>query len=186
MASGPSASIAASTASSARRLAWTSEMTATRIAGAATLAVVAAIGVVLALLLWRTGVPSGLRLPHVDERAAFGPELVRRARRHERFLDWDRAAAALVALAAYAFAARRGRRLAPRLGLGSVNAGIVLGVVTFAVVWAATLPFALAAAWWERRHGVSRESYAAAAAASWGGLLATAAVVLVILALVLG
>jgi STE24 endopeptidase len=79
----------------------------------------------------------------------------------------------------------RGRALAPRLGLGSVNAGIVLGVLTLAVVWTATLPCALAATWWERRYGISRESYAAAVQAAWGRLLGTTTIVVVVLAIVL-
>ena len=44
---------------------------------------------VLAMLLWRTTVPSNLRLPHIDERAIFGAGLVRKAEHYERFLDWD-------------------------------------------------------------------------------------------------
>jgi STE24 endopeptidase len=81
---------------------------------------------------------------------------------------------------------RRGRALAPRLGLGPTNAGLVLGVVTFTVVWAATLPFAIAADWWERRHHVSREGYASVLAGASLRLLASTLVALVVLAVVLG
>jgi STE24 endopeptidase len=137
------------------------------------------------VLLWRTTVPAHLRLPRLDERAVFGAGLVHRAERYERFLDWDWVLATLAALTAYVLTARRARRLAAGLGLGRINAGIVLGVVTFALVWAAMLPFGLAAVWWERRHGVSRESYGAALAGAWGRLLGTTLVAVVALAIVL-
>jgi STE24 endopeptidase len=140
---------------------------------------------VLAVLLWRTTVPSGLRLPHLDERAIFGAGLVRRAEHYERFLDWDWVLGTLAALGAYVAMARRGRALAPRLELGNVNAGIVVGVVTFTVVWAATLPFALAAVWWEKRHDISRESYAEAIGSAWGRLIGTTVVAVIVLAIVL-
>ncbi len=139
----------------------------------------------LALLLWRTTVPSDLRLPHVNEDATFGAALVRDAQRYERFLDWDWVLSTLASLAAYAAMARRGAALAAKLRLGSVNAGLVVGVVTFTVVWAASLPFAVAAVWWERRHDIARESYAAALAAAWGRLIATTLVAVVVLAIVL-
>ena len=140
---------------------------------------------VLPMLLWRTTVPSNLRLPHLDERAIFGAGLVRKAEHYERFLDWDWVLGTLAALGAYVVMVRRGRALAPRLGLGNVNAGIVLGVVTFTVVWAATLPFTLADVWWERRHGISRESYAQAVGSAWGGLIGSIVVAVIVLAIVL-
>ena len=160
-------------------------MTATRIVRGATIAVGAAVWVVLAALLWRTTVPAHLRLPHLDERTVFGAGLVRSAQRYERFLDWDWVLGTFVALTAYAVMVQRGRSLAARLGLGNVNAGIVVGVVTFTVVWAARLPFALGAVWWEKRHGISRESYAAALVTAWERLLGTTLVAVVALAIVL-
>ena len=117
--------------------------------------------------------------------AIFGARLIHRAEHFEWFLDWDWVAATLVGLGAYAAMVPRGRALAPRLGLGGVNTGIVVGVLTFTMVWAATLPFAIAATWWERRYGISRQSYGAALAAAWGRLLATTVVVVILLAIVL-
>ncbi len=130
--------------------------------------------------------PHGLHLPRLDERSVFGAGLVRDARRYERFLDWDWVAATLASLAALAAMVRRGRVLAPRLGLGRVNAGIVLGVVTLTVIAAAALPFGLASNWWERRHGISREGYAGPVFTAWTTLLQTTLVAVVALALVLG
>jgi len=55
-------------------------MTATRIVRGATIAAAVALWIVAALFLWRTNVPDGLRLPHLDEDRLFGVDLVRRAR----------------------------------------------------------------------------------------------------------
>ena len=159
-------------------------MTATRIVRGATLAVAAAIWVALAALLWHTSVPS-LRLPSLDARAVFGAALVRRAERYERFLVWDGIAGTLATLVAYVLVARRARTLAARVGLRPVNTGIVLGMLTITVVWAVSLPFAIAGVWWERRHHTSRESYGGQLPAQWGRLLATAFMTLVLLGIVL-
>ena len=126
-----------------------------------------------------------LHFPRLDERAVFGAALVRRGQDFERFLVWDWLAGTLVALAGYAFVVVRARPLAQRLGLRPVNGGIVLGLLTITVVWAVSVPFALAATWWERRHGLSRESYAAALFAQWAQLLGLAFATLVLLGIVL-
>lgn len=138
-----------------------------------------------AALLWRTTVPH-LRLPHVDERRVFGAGVVHDAQRFERFLDWDWVVGTAIALGAYALMARRGRPLAGRLGLGPVNAGIIVGVVVLTVVWTVELPFQIAALWWERRHGISFESYASTVAAAWAQLIGRALIAVVALAIVIG
>src|SRR5262249_43119526 len=65
------------------------------------------------------------------------------------------------------------------------NAGIVVGVVTLTLVWAAALPFALADAWCERRHGISREGYVTTLTDAWLALLGRTIVAVVALAVVL-
>lgn len=159
-------------------------MTATRIVRGATLAVAVAIWVVLAALLWRTTVPS-LHLPSLDERGVFGAALVHRAQRYERFLVWNWVAGTLAALAAYVVVVRHAGTLAARIGLRPVNTGIVLGMLTITIVWAVSLPFALAGVWWDRRHGTSKESYGAQIPAQWGRLLTTALTTLLLLGIVL-
>jgi STE24 endopeptidase len=160
-------------------------MTATRIVRGATLVAAALVGVFLASLLWGTSVPAGLRLPHVDEGRTFGMALVRKARHFESVLDWTWVAGTLAVLLAYVIVVWRGRPLAARLGLRPVNAGIVLGLVTFTAVWAATLPFDILANWWERRHGISRESYGGVVLGAWVALLVMSAIAFVVLAIVL-
>jgi Zn-dependent protease with chaperone function len=159
-------------------------MTATRIVRGATLAVAVAIWVVLAALLWHTSVPS-LRLPQLDERTVFGSTLVRHAERYERFLVWDWVGGTVATLVAYISVARHARTLAARIGLRPVNTGIVLGMLTVTIVWAVSVPFAVAGVWWERRHHTVRESYGSQLPAQWGRLLATAFMTLVLLGIVL-
>ena len=160
-------------------------ITATRIARAATIAAAAALWAFAATRLWRTTVPSDLDPPNLRVTQVFGARLAHEAQHFERFLDWTWVAATLLSLCAYVLVIRRARALAPRLRLGRVNGGIILGVVALTVTWAAVLPPVVAAAWWERRHGVSRQSYAATVAGAWGRLVAVAFVATIALAIVL-
>lgn len=159
-------------------------MTATRIR-IATLAAATFAWIGAALILWRTKVPDDLRLPPLDERAIFSARLVERAVRYERFfyVEWWLATGA--SLAALIFMVRRGPRIAESLGLGRVNAGIILGTVTFTVLWTVSLPFAVVEAWWRRRHGLSTESYVQTLSSAWGTLLAQSLLAFVILAILL-
>jgi STE24 endopeptidase len=159
-------------------------MTATRIVRAATLAVGAAIWVVLAWLLWRTSVPA-LHLPQLDARSVFGAAHVRAGRRYDDFLVVNWALATLATLAAYLVVVRRAGRLAGKVGLRPVNTGIVLGLLALTAAWGAGVPFALAAAWWERRHGVSRAGYGTKLLGQWQALLGSSFAALVLLSLIL-
>jgi STE24 endopeptidase len=157
-------------------------MTATRIVRVATLAAGAVAWAVAGAVLWRTKVPDDLRLPSLNESRIFGVELVQDAQRYERFFYITWVLGTVAGLAALAWMVRRGPRIARSLGLGPVNAGIILGAVTLTVVWAVSLPFGLASEWWQRRHGISTESYAAALGVAWVGLLGTILVGLAVLA----
>ena len=161
-------------------------MTATRMARVATLPVAAAVWVAAALLLWRTKVPGNLHLPSLDERSIFGAALVRRAEHDERFFYVEWVLGTIVTVLVLVWMVRRGPRIARSLDLGPVNAGIILAAVTLTVVWAVSIPFDLASEWWQRRYGISRESYAQVIGSSWGGLLGTVSVVFIVLALLLG
>jgi STE24 endopeptidase len=157
-------------------------MTATRIVRAATLAAGAVVWAVAGAVLWRTKVPDDLRLPSLNETTIFGNELVHDSQRYERFLTNSWILGTVAGLAALVWMVRRGPRLARSLGLGPVNAGIILGAVTLTVVWAVSLPFGLATEWWQRRHGISTESYGSTLALAWVGLLGTILVGFVVLA----
>jgi STE24 endopeptidase len=157
-------------------------MTATRIVRVATLSVATVVWVLAAAALWRTKVPNHLQLPSLDENALFGATLVDRAERYERFLDVVWILGTIAGLVALALMARRGPRIARSLGLGRINAGIIVGAVTLTVVWAVSLPFGLATDWWQRRYGLSTQSYAQSLGSAWGALLVTILVGFVILA----
>jgi STE24 endopeptidase len=160
-------------------------MTATRITRVATLAVAALVWALLASVLWRTKVPGDLHLPRLDPQKVFGADAVRAGVRYERFLDYEWLLGTVVSLLALLVMVRRGPRLARSLGLGPVNAGLITGVVATTVVWAASLPFDMAAAWWARRHGISTESWATIVFTPWQGLLGTTFATTIVLALLL-
>ena len=83
-------------------------MTATRIARAATIPLAAALWLLAAWLLWRTRVPEGLRLPHVQADRLVAPGILARTRRHDAFLRVDFLLALLAQLLALAAVASEG------------------------------------------------------------------------------
>jgi len=115
----------------------------------------------------------------------FGAKAVHAGERYERFLDYDWLLRTLAGLGTLAWMVRRGPRLARSLGLGPVNTGIIVGVVVMTVVWAASIPFDLASEWWQRRHGISKESWATIILSPWQTLLASTFGILVVLAIFL-
>lgn len=127
--------------------------------GAAALAAVAVLWALAAHALWHSSVPSGLHLPHVDPRGVFSQSFLSTSASFERFLDVDAALAELTLLVVLALYAKWGHRLMRESAAGRIGTGMMLGMLGFAVLWLAEVPFGLAAVWWERRHGVSHEGY---------------------------
>jgi STE24 endopeptidase len=147
-------------------------MTATRIVRPATLAVVAVpVWALAAVLLWRTKVPGNLPAPSLEPRSVFGAGVVRDGERFDRFFEIEWLLGTLVGVVALVLMARRGPRFVRSLGLGPVNAGIVTAVLVGVVLWAVSIPFDLAAAWWSRRHGILQQSWPSIVLSPWGGLL---------------
>src|SRR6266567_6478364 len=118
-----------------------SEMTATRLAKAATLVVLAVGWAVAAWFLWQTSVPGNLRLPHVDVHDEFSASLLRRSARYDGLLRWEWVAATLVQLAALAGLALLGPRIARSFELGRVGTGVMVGAVVTTALWLVGLPF---------------------------------------------
>jgi STE24 endopeptidase len=114
---------------------------------------------VAARLLWPTTVPSSLHLPRLDPAGSFGKAYLARSASYERFLDVDALLARLALLAILCVYAKRGHRLMRESAAGPIGTGMMLGMLGFAIVWIAELPFGLVAVWWERRHHVSHQSY---------------------------
>ena len=138
-----------------------------------------------AVLLWRTTVPSELKPPSLDAGKVFGPEVEHAGVRFDRFFEIEWVLATLASVAALVLLARRGPRLVRSLRLGPVNAGIVTAVVISVVLWAVSLPFAIAAAWWSRSHDISQRSWAAIVFSPLGGLCRTTIVTTLVFAVVL-
>jgi STE24 endopeptidase len=104
-------------------------------------------------------VPSDLRLPHVAASSLFSRSFLRRSASYQSFLDLDRLLAEITLLITLGLYAWRGRRLMRESAAGRIGTGILLGMLGFAIVWIAELPFELAAVWWERRHHISHQGY---------------------------
>jgi len=116
-------------------------------------------------------VPSGLDLPAVHLR-------VPRADQYSRLPRWlwvGRTAAVLVVLAALVVA---GPWLARRL-----RYGVAVLLVVLAALWLVELPFGLVLHWWNRRYGLTRQSYLAWLVDPWLELIGV--VVVACLALLL-
>ena len=127
-----------------------SEMTATRIASVATLTLLVA-GVVLVLpWLWQTEVPGDLRLPEVRAEQVLDPEEVERRRDHARFLRLTALGALVAQFAGLLLLAGR----TPSVRGPALVRAAQLGALAGAAVYAAALPFRLAALWWQRREDV--------------------------------
>lgn len=144
--------------------------TATRVVGTAGLIALALLWAWAAHLLWRTTVPAGLRLPHIDPSGSFSASYLRRSSSYERLLDIDRLLGELTLIGVLVMYAGRGHRLMRESAAGRIGTGMMLGMLGFALAWLADVPFNLVAVWWERRHGVSHEGYAKAILTSFLGL----------------
>jgi STE24 endopeptidase len=161
-------------------------MTATRIVRPATIAVAAlAVWLLAAFFLLRTKVPGDLNPPRLDARTVFGADATRAGARFDRFFDYNWVLGTLTSLAVLGVYLVRGPRLARRLGLGPVNAGIITAVFITVVVWAVALPFDIAASWWSRRHDISQRSWSSIVFEPVGGLIQTTVATTIVIALVL-
>ncbi len=134
---------------------------ALRLTRPATLALL--VGVALwvwaAHVLWSSTVPASLHLPHLDASHYFSASFLRRSASYQRFLEIEGLLAWATLLAVLAVYARRGHRLMRESAAGRIGTGMLLGMLGFAIVWLAEVPFGLVAVWWERRHGVSHQGY---------------------------
>jgi STE24 endopeptidase len=137
--------------------------------------------------LWQTTVPSGLHLPKVDVRNFFTPKQLSDAASFERFLAIDGLLAQIAVVAVLVVYARGWQRFTKESAAGRIGTGLLLGMLAFAFVWMAQLPFGLAAVWWEHRHGVSKTGVIEYAVDSWfalgGQFLFVCAAIAIVMAL---
>jgi STE24 endopeptidase len=119
----------------------------------------AAAWLLTAYLLWPTDVPDDLKIQDVDEDRLFDPALLDRTERYELFLRWNGIASLAVLVVVLALYAWRGHRFARESAAGRIGTGMLLGMIGFALVWIAQLPFTLAGIWWQRRYGIVEAGY---------------------------
>jgi STE24 endopeptidase len=130
----------------------------------------AAVWVFAATRLWRTSVPAHLDLPRLSAHDYFTAPQLHDATSFERYLAIDALCAQIVLVAVLWLYARNWQRFAAESAAGRIGTGLLLGMLAFALVWIAQLPFGLAGLAWERSHGVSKEGYVDWAISSWLGL----------------
>ena len=139
----------------------------------------------VAFFLLRTKVPGDLNPPHLDAHKVFGAGVTRAGARFDRFFDYESVLGMLSGIAVLAVYLRRGPRLAHRLPLGPVNAGIITAVFITVVVWAVSVPFDIAASWWSRRHDILQRSWSSIVFEPVGGLIRTTVSTTIVIAVVL-
>jgi Zn-dependent protease with chaperone function len=120
--------------------------------------------------LWHSTVPSNLHEPHLDPRSYFSQAFLSSSSSYERFLYVDWLLSTIVLLAVLVVYARRGEQLMRESAAGPIGTGMLLGMLGFALVWIAQVPFGLAAVWWERRHHISYQGYVSSLLQSFAAL----------------
>lgn len=145
-------------------------MTAKTAGRAALLAVLAAVWAVAAYLLWRSSVPSSLRLPQVPVRQLFSAAQLHAASSFGRFTTLDWVLAEVTQLIVFGLYAWRGARFTRESAAGPIGTGMLLGMIGFALVWISQLPFGFLSLWWERRHHLTQVGYLTYAFGNWASL----------------
>jgi STE24 endopeptidase len=144
----------------------------------------AGVWAVAAWLLWRSSLPA-YHLPHLDEHALFPAAALHRAQHFssvERLFWLGKTLTQLVVLGLFA---RYGVRWMRESAAGPIGTGMLLGMLGFAFVWAAELPFAVLSVWWHHRYGLSG-SYVQATVGNWFALGVQFVLLCLALAIVMG
>lgn len=123
------------------------------------LAIAAPLWALAAYALWDTTVPAAAQFPDLDASRFFGESFLGRSRTYETFLAVLGLFATATLLVVFALYAKHGHKLMRESAAGRIGTGMLLGMLGFACVWLAQLPFGLAAAWWQRRYDVSEQGY---------------------------
>jgi STE24 endopeptidase len=141
-----------------------------RVLGALGLLLMVVAWLLAARALWRSTVPGGLRLPHIDPTGYFTRAFLHSSASYERFLSIDGLLAKVALVLVLVLYARHGQRLMRESAAGPIGTGMLLGMLGLAIVWLVEVPFFLIAMWWERGHHVSHEGYVTGLISSFLGL----------------
>ena len=120
--------------------------------------------------LWQTSVPAGLDLPDVSASDVLTRGQLDEVRSYELFLRVSFVLSLVVVVGVFALYARYGERFVRESAAGRIGTGMLLGMIGFALLWLAQVPFGLATLWWDRRHDVSEQGYADWLFANWFAL----------------
>jgi STE24 endopeptidase len=126
-----------------------------------------AVWIAAAWALTRTSVPSDLALPDLDPRKFFSSAFLEESASFERFLIVDSLLAEAALLGVLWVYAKHAERFTKQSAAGPIGTGLLLGMLAFAFVWLAQLPFGLAQLWWERKHDVAEVGYVEWAFEQW-------------------
>jgi STE24 endopeptidase len=148
-------------------------------------AALAAVWAVAIWVLWRSSVPS-LDLPHVDTRSLFTAHVLDRADDYSRGRRALWAAATVVQLVALGVYSRFGVRWSRESAAGPIGTGMLLGMLGFALVWAAQLPFSVLGVWWQHHYGIKGQTYLQVTLGNWLALGGTFVFLCLALAIVMG
>lgn len=146
----------------------------------------AAAWIYVATRLWQTTVPANLHLPALDAHKFFTAKQLSDATSFERFLVIDGLLAQIAVVVVLVLYARGWERFTKESAAGRIGTGLLLGMLAFAFVWIAQLPFGLAGVWWEHKHGVSKVGVLEYAIDSWFALGAQFLFVCAAIAIVMG
>jgi STE24 endopeptidase len=145
----------------------------------------AVVWLVAAYLLLRTTVPGDLHLSGLDQHRFFSASELARTERYERFVRIVVVLSLVAEIVALLVLTRRAPRLARNTGLGPIGAGMIVAMITLAVLWAVDLPFSTALRWWEQRHDLTEGSWIEWLVAPWAQLAASVAFVMLQVAVVM-
>lgn len=134
----------------------------------ATLVVAAALWALIASSLWSSSeVPSSLRLPHIDTARLFPAAVLHRADSYDRVASLVDLVSLLLTLLVFLAYARWGHGFVRESAAGPLGTGMLLGMLGFGLLWLAEVPLTAFELWWDRRHGLSHESYVHALFGGW-------------------
>ena len=126
-----------------------------------------------------------LHLPQLDEHALFPSHVLHRAQSYSggaRFIWLAQVVTELVVLGLFV---RYGVRWMRESAAGPIGTGMLLGMIGFALVWAAELPFSVLDVWWRHHYGLSG-SYVQATIGNWFALGAQFVLLCAALLIVMG
>jgi STE24 endopeptidase len=122
---------------------------------------------VAAWFLWQSRLPGSLHLPHLRERDYFSAAQLRASASFSRVETLLWAGGLVVQLVVLGLYAWRGSRFARESAAGPIGTGMLLGMLGFAILWLAELPFSVVGLWWQRRHHLSSVGYGTYVLGNW-------------------